>query len=131
MLAETLSIGECSCKPSPMDYRQVLRDEFLARKQTDLHYSMRKFAKDLGINYVHLSYVLRGQRGISPEKARQVGAALGLQPMGRQWFTFLVASQSARGKGKKNMARQGLRREYFKTMEPLAFQISDAQSRRK
>ena len=63
----------------PMDYREIIKIEFLKRRNEDPFYSLRAFSKALGIAPSHLSYLLRGERGLSKDNAIQVAYGLGLK----------------------------------------------------
>jgi len=41
-----------------MDYREIIKEEFFKRRSEDPFYSLRTFAKELGIALSHLSYQL-------------------------------------------------------------------------
>lgn len=91
-------------------YIQILKKEFLQRRQTNHTYSMRTFAKDLDLNYSHLSYILNGDRGLSRKKAEVVARKLShLNFSQRQEFLLLVSSVSARSRFARNLARMGLK----------------------
>ena len=97
-----------------MDYREMIKAEFLKRRQDDPFYSLRSFAKDLEILPSHLSYIMRGQRGLSKENAQRVALRMGLTSVAVQHFRFLVSAQSGRSKTERGFARQGLQRKYLK-----------------
>jgi plasmid maintenance system antidote protein VapI len=56
-----------------VDYREIIKAEFLKRRSENPFYSLRKFSKELGIAPSHLSYLIRGERGLSKDNALQVG----------------------------------------------------------
>lgn len=52
-----------------MDYRELIAAEFERRQSKNPKYSLRGFAKELGLTPMHLLYVMRGERGISKKLA--------------------------------------------------------------
>lgn len=97
-----------------MDYRLVVKTEFLKRRSANPFYSLRTFAKELGIAPSHLSYLIRGERGLSKDNALQVARGLGLKTFSAQKFRFLVSAQSGRSKVERSLAKQGLRKKWIK-----------------
>lgn len=91
-------------------YIQILKQEFQHRRGSNHVYSLRDFAKDINLNYSHLSYVLNAQRGLSRKKAEFVARKLShLNFAQRQEFLLIVSSISARSRFARNLARMGLR----------------------
>lgn len=62
-------------------YRTRLRRELLARQDRNSAYSLRAFARDLGLNPTSLSLVLAGKRRLARENALKVARALQLSPL--------------------------------------------------
>jgi uncharacterized protein (TIGR02147 family) len=96
-----------------MDYRKILKCEFDKRTSLSPKYSLRDFAKDLKISPAHLSYVLRGLRGLSKDSGRRAAAALALHNVECRFFLILVAAKSARSKSAKNSARRALQNQSY------------------
>jgi len=86
----------------------VLLDEFKFRRHNNINYSIRSFASDIGMNYVHLSQVLRNQQGLSRKKAEQITREFNLNITERRRFHLLVAA-CGRSILKRNLALMGLR----------------------
>ena len=63
-----------------MNLRAALRTEFSARRQRNARYSLRAFARFLGVDHATLSQILRGRRSLSPRMATRLGRRLGLAP---------------------------------------------------
>ncbi len=61
-------------------YRSILIQELGRRKTKNRHYSMRAFARDLGLSVTVLSEVLANKRRFSPKNAMQVDEKLALAP---------------------------------------------------
>jgi len=62
------------------DYRTVLLDELADRKGRRPHYSVRAFARDLGVSTTCLSAVLSKKRNLSKKNALRVAEKLSLSP---------------------------------------------------
>lgn len=92
-----------------MNYIEIIKAEFLKRRATDHNYSLRKFAKDLDLKPMHLSYLLKGQRGLSKKSAQRVALAIGLRAYEAQHFRFQVAAQNGRSVVERNLAKQWLK----------------------
>lgn len=77
---------------------QVLRSHYVARRKKNSAYSLRAYAKFLGIPSGRLSEITSGKRGIGPKLVRRLGDRLLLSP---QETANLIFSQKA-FKGKKS-----------------------------
>ena len=62
--------------PLHEDYRDILREELAARTETNPQYSLRAFARDLGIGSARLSEVLNGNTGLSRPAAEPLSPGL-------------------------------------------------------
>src|ERR1700736_3751669 len=60
-----------------MDFRVYLQRELEARTRRNARYSLRSFARSLGIDASELSKVLRGRRPIGPRLVATLGERLG------------------------------------------------------
>lgn len=54
-----------------LSYVNLLHKYFELRKKRNPKYSLRRLAKDLELTAPHLSYILRGLRGLSRKKLKQ------------------------------------------------------------
>lgn len=61
-----------------MDLRARLRDEFRRRTDRNPRYSLRAFARAVGLHHTTLARVLAGSRGLSHISLRRVCSRLGL-----------------------------------------------------
>jgi plasmid maintenance system antidote protein VapI len=59
-------------------FRHVLREQLRRRQSRNTRYSLRAFARDLGLHHGTLSQLLRGRRPVTPKQIRVLGARLGL-----------------------------------------------------
>lgn len=92
-----------------LGYISLLKRYFELRKKRNPRYSLRKYAKDLELTPMHLSYILRGQRGLSRKKAEVVAQVLRLSYADRKKFLQIVSALSARAFRERNLAQLGLR----------------------
>jgi hypothetical protein len=78
----------------PHDYRALLRAEFAARHGRNRHYSLRAFARDLGVSPGGLINVIAGRRKLSLETAAQIADSLGYSPEDRQRLFRMVERET-------------------------------------
>jgi len=96
-----------------LGYIFLLKRAYKLRKQRNPRYSLRKYAQDFELTPMHLSYILRGQRGLSRQKAEVVAKVLRLSYSDRKKFLQIVSALSARSFRERNLAQLGLRNSYF------------------
>lgn len=77
-------------------YQQYLREEFERRKSRRSSYSLRAFARDLGIPAPKLSQYLAGLRGMSEKRASDLAEKLRLGPVESELFVCAVKAAHAR-----------------------------------
>lgn len=94
-----------------LNYISILKTAFELRQKRNPRYSLRKYAKDLQLTPMHLSYILRGQRGLSRKKAESIAQFLRLSYSDRITFLRIVSALSARAFKERNLAQLGLRNE--------------------
>jgi uncharacterized protein (TIGR02147 family) len=82
--------------PSGNQYRQILQDTLETRCQKNPRYSLRSFARDLGISAPRLSRVLNGHHGLSGDAAIGIAQRLGLSSKEQELFVALVEGEHAR-----------------------------------
>lgn len=76
------------------DYRIALGDELRTRNVRNPRYSLRCFARDLGVSVTALSDVLTGKRNFSARNAARVMDRLGWSPLQRESFLESIARPS-------------------------------------
>jgi DNA-binding Lrp family transcriptional regulator len=86
----------------PLHPRQLLLDELERRCRVNPRYSLRAFAKALGISAAALSMILRGERGMSSTLAGKVSKRLGLNLEASEHF---VRTSSRRVKGAPDVSK--------------------------
>jgi uncharacterized protein (TIGR02147 family) len=77
-------------KNSSKDFRKILSDELAKRSKKNPLYSMRSFARDLGLSPPRLSSILNKKYSLSPNAAQEVAEKLGLITSARDEFVKSV-----------------------------------------
>ncbi|MEZ0392629.1 MAG: TIGR02147 family protein [Pseudobdellovibrionaceae bacterium] len=72
--------------PEMPEYVQILMEEFEKSKSTNKRYSVRAFAKRLGIHPATLSSILKGHRKVPRKQALEITEKLKLSPSRRNRF---------------------------------------------
>ncbi|MCM0605815.1 MAG: TIGR02147 family protein [Xanthomonadaceae bacterium] len=103
------------------DYRQLLKLELEKRCSRNSRYSLRAFARDLGMGAARLSEVLNSRTGLSTEKAEQIAKRLELPGNEAEYFATLVESEHARSSILREAARSRLAK--FKQSEFSSLEI--------
>lgn len=91
-----------------LQYQDFLLEEFRARRSRNPNYSLRAFARDLGMPASKLSQNLRGLCGISVAKAETIADRLQMREDDRRLFLALVESQHARSRVARQQASHAL-----------------------
>lgn len=91
-----------------VQYQDFLLDEFRSRRSRNPHYSLRAYARDLGMPASKLSQNLRGLCGISVAKAEKLADCLQMRDDERILFLALVESQHARSRVAREQAVKSL-----------------------
>lgn len=95
-------------------YIKILQKEFSTRREANIYYSLRQFALDLEVDFSHLGYVLRNERGFSRRKAELISRKLThLNFSERKSFIRLVSAASGKSRFEKNLAKMGLKNDEF------------------
>lgn len=111
-IVETVLTNKIAVYKLPQEnlgYVVILKRGYELRKARNPRYSLRKYAKDLELTPMHLSYILRGQRGLSRKKAEVISKVLRLSYADRKKFIWIVSALSARAFRERNLAQLGLR----------------------
>jgi uncharacterized protein (TIGR02147 family) len=61
-------------------FREYLKQEYTRRANKNPHYSLRAFAKNLGVHHATLSTLLSGKRAVTKSSVLKLSRALGLSP---------------------------------------------------
>ncbi|MGE0174960.1 MAG: TIGR02147 family protein [Oligoflexales bacterium] len=79
-----------------LDYRAIIRSELAKRLEQNPRYSLRAFARDLGLSPSRVSEIINAKQGLSLVVAGKVAKKLGFEGERRDLFFDLVESQHAR-----------------------------------
>lgn len=90
------------------DYRSFLKDEMLRRQSHNPRYSLRAFARDLGLSASHLAEIFSGKHGLSTTSAKKLVESLKLSDQSSSYFLALVASEHGTNELSKEKARKEL-----------------------
>ncbi len=90
------------------NYREILKRAFERRCARNPRYSMRAFARDIGVSAPRLSNVLNGRFGFSKASAISIGGKIGLQGAELELFCDLVESEHARSSLQRSAALKRL-----------------------
>lgn len=99
-------------------YRRILADELKERQKRNALYSLRAFARSLGISPTMLSQILKGKRPITVQSALKIADALPLANEERQ--RFINSSYDA---GEVVKVAGDDWRSYFVDMDPNDFRL--------
>ena len=83
-------------------YHDLLDEEFERRKQFNESYSLRAYARDLGLPAPRLSLILNKKEGLSVDSAEGIASKLKLSEKKREWFCSSVGSLHARSFKERN-----------------------------
>jgi uncharacterized protein (TIGR02147 family) len=89
----------------PHAYRSILRKELEDRCSRKSSYSLRAFARDIGISPASLSLVLAGRQGLSVQTALKIGKKLSLNAGELRVFRDSVESCHARNPARRRAAQ--------------------------
>lgn len=90
-------------------YQTLLKTEFDSRHRRNQAYSLRAFARDLGLSPGMLSRVLSGKSAPSVLTAKKIAARMGYNAEKQKWFSALVEAQHGRSREIRNRALGFLR----------------------
>src|SRR4051812_24878235 len=76
----TTATHESCIAPQAIDFRIILRNEFVVRFQHNPSYSLRAFARFLEVDQSHLTKILNGVYSPSMKFMQKVGRKLGISP---------------------------------------------------
>jgi uncharacterized protein (TIGR02147 family) len=92
-----------------LGYRDTLRHELVSRCDANPRYSLRAFARDLGLDPARLSDILNEKKGLSREVAQSIAKTMGLNPAESELFCLSVESLHSRSSTAKQSAKTKLR----------------------
>lgn len=83
------------------DYHAFLRSVLHARSEKNPRFSLRGFARQLGVSSTSLSAVLNGKRGLSLDRGQDIGKKLRLSVKELEYFKLLILHESVRDESLK------------------------------
>ncbi|MDG0815894.1 TIGR02147 family protein [Bdellovibrio svalbardensis] len=92
-----------------IDYRSFILREYEKRKKKNPRYSMRAFARDIGMNSSRMSEMLSGKGGISESRAVNIAEKLNLPAGIKDYFVDLVIVEHSRSEQVRENAEKRLR----------------------
>lgn len=92
---------------------QILKSEFANRQIKNPRYSLRKFAKDLGLSQAFVSQIFSGNRKLSIQKSLQIVDRLKLPPQKRAAFLDSVHNESIVFEKRKTLLQSILGADQF------------------
>ncbi len=90
-------------------YQDILKSKYSERCQKNARYSLRAYARDLGISPQRLSHIMNGKHGLSIEAAQEITKNLNLDENEAKFFCTLVQEKHARSKVMKKKATEDLK----------------------
>lgn len=92
------------------DYRSLLKEHYASRTAKNARYSMRAFARDLGVSSARLSEVLNHNDAFSRKAAERIALRLGLSKQEQEFFCTLVDSENGRSSRIREIAIKKLQK---------------------
>lgn len=83
------------------DYHETLQTEFERRKLSNSSYSLRAYARDLGLSAPRLSQIMTKKSGLSVENAQEIASKLKLDEDRSKWFCDSAGASSSRSAKEK------------------------------
>jgi uncharacterized protein (TIGR02147 family) len=108
---------------SSLQYQDFLLEEFRSRRSRNPHYSLRAYARDLGMPASKLSQNLRGLCGISVAKAESIALRLQMRDDEKQLFLALVEAQHARSRVARQQALATLQKLKAEKIDELSLEM--------
>ena len=91
------------------DYRDLLKTEFHIRILRNRRYSLRAYARDIGLSPAMLSQVLSSKAGISTPRGRQIAGILNFEEPKTNYFLDLIDSVEAKNPHLRRLAKDRIR----------------------
>lgn len=90
-------------------FRSLLQDRLEARKQRNPAYSLRAFARNIGMSPSRLSEVMNAGQHMSVRSAERIGPKLFANEQELRYFVCLVEADTANNNVAREMASERLR----------------------
>lgn len=99
---------------------KILKKELSDRFTRNPNYSLRAFARDLGISAPRLSRILNGDLNLSAEAATKIAGVLSLKGLEQSMFVSLAEASSARSKTKQVEAFKDFKKLYSQSQSTIS-----------
>jgi uncharacterized protein (TIGR02147 family) len=93
---------------SPILLSTLLKEKLEERCQRNSNYSLRAFARDLGVAAPRVSRWLKGEEGLSENSARQISSRLNFNRLETESFVLAMQAQFARSAKDRKIASEKL-----------------------
>lgn len=104
------------------DYRDIILEVYEIRRSRNSSYSLRAFARDLGLNPTRVSDILNRRQGLSREVAETICEKMGLNEQVKQLFLNLVDANHARSRAAREQAQKKLEKKSKQTEMKVALE---------
>lgn len=92
-------------------FSEFLQQNLASRTGRNSSYSLRSFARDLGVSPGHVSLWLNEKKGVSIRTVKSIASKLGLTAAETEHLVLLAEAQSARSAVKKRIAQNELQKK--------------------
>ncbi len=95
-----------------LDYRILLNEDFIIRSTSNKNYSLRSYARDLGLSAGFLSEILRGKKDLSIQNAGNIFIRLGFNANELKYAENLVQMKTAKEEDEREAAKDFITKFY-------------------
>ena len=106
------------------NYRDILKETLVERQKVNASYSLRAFAKSIGLSNSQLSRILNEKQGLSIEKAKHVAEKIGFNKKEEQVFCLMVQATDARSKKQRDIAINELKSLNAKSFDSTSKELT-------
>ena len=110
---------------SVINYKEILKSKLAERTNKNIQYSLRSFARDIGLSPQRLSHILNGRHGLSVQAAGLVASKLSMNETEKDFFCTLVQKEHSRSKAMRTEAAKRLKnlKFHYKNVELDNFKL--------
>lgn len=101
-----------------LDYREVLKNELVQRQERNSLYSLRSFARDLGISPSRLSEIFNHKQGISLSWAKKISEKINLSTEDAELFCLLVTKEHGKSEQARSVAEEKIK-QFMEKLNPF------------
>ena len=92
-------------------YSNILSEILSERKKINPNYSLRAFARDLGLSSSRVSEIINRKQGLSKDAAKKISKKLNFNKVEDEFFSDLVEAKNARSKSSREDAERRLEKK--------------------